>query len=84
MKEVKPKYNPEAMEAKIQGRIKLEAVVLETGEVGDVEIIESLDKVYGLDDEAVKCLTQWLFEPGTKDGKPVAVRVEVEMSFTLK
>jgi TonB family protein len=84
VKEVKPKYNPEAMEAKIQGRIKLEAVVLETGEVGDVEIIESLDKVYGLDDEAVKCITQWLFEPGTKDGKPVAVRVEVEMSFTLK
>jgi TonB family protein len=84
VKEVKPKYTPEAMEAKIQGSIKLEAVVLATGEVGDVDIIESLDKVYGLDDEAVKCMSQWRFEPGTKDGKPVAVRVEVEMSFTLK
>ena len=84
VKEVKPKYTPEAMEAKIQGVVKLEAVVLETGAVGDVDIIESLDKVYGLDDEAVKCVSQWRFEPGTKDGKPVAVRVEVEMSFTLK
>ncbi len=72
------------MRARIEGWVKLEAVVLETGEVGDVDVIESLDKVYGLDDEAVKCMRQWRFEPGTKDGKPVAVRVEVEMSFTLK
>ena len=84
VKEVKPKYTPEAMRARIEGWVKLEAVVLETGEVGDVDVIESLDKVYGLDDEAVKCMSQWRFEPGTKDGKPVAVRVEVEMSFTLK
>jgi hypothetical protein len=27
---------------------------------------------------------QWEFEPGTKDKKPVAVRIEVEMTFTLK
>jgi len=84
VKEVKPKYPPEAMEAKIQGTVMLEAVVLATGEVGDIEVIESLDKVYGLDDEAVKSLSQWRFDPGTKDGKPVAVRVEIEMSFTLK
>ncbi len=84
VKEVKPKYTPEAMEAKIQGSVRLEAVVLATGEVGDVEVIESLDKVYGLDEAAIQALKQWRFDPGTKDGKPVAVRVEVEMSFTLK
>jgi hypothetical protein len=27
---------------------------------------------------------QWLFKPGTKDGKPVAVQVSVEINFTLK
>ena len=58
--------------------------MLENGVVGDVEIVESLDKVYGLDDQAIKAIRQWTFEPGTKDGKPVAVRVEVEMTFTLK
>lgn len=82
--EVKPKYTPEAREAKIQGTVLLEAVVLETGAVGEVKIVRSLDSVYGLDDEAVKAMKQWRFKPGTKDGKPVAVRVEVEMSFTLK
>jgi TonB family protein len=82
--EVKPHYTPEAMEARIQGSLKLEAVVLDTGDVGDVEVTQSLDDIYGLDNEAVKALKQWRFEPGTKDGKPVAVLIEVEMSFTLK
>ena len=82
--EVKPNYTREAMEARIQGNVRLEAVVLTTGEVGDVEVTQSLDTVYGLDDEAVKAISQWRFEPGTKDGKAVAVRVEVEMTFKLK
>lgn len=84
IKEVKPQYTPEAKEARIQGTVWLEAVVLDTGEVGDVTVLKSLDTVYGLDDAAVVAIRQWLFEPGKKDGKPVAVRVEVEMSFTLK
>jgi protein TonB len=82
--DVKPQYTPEAMDARIQGTVRLEAVVLDSGQVGDVEVTQSLDTVYGLDAEAVKAMRQWQFEPGTKDGKPVAVRVEVEMSFTLK
>ena len=82
--DVKPQYTPEAMQARIQGTVWLLAVVLTTGEVGEVEVTQSLDTVYGLDDEAVKALRQWRFEPGTKDGKAVAVRVEVEMTFKLK
>jgi hypothetical protein len=29
-------------------------------------------------------MKQWQFKTGTKDGKTVAVRVEVKMRFTLK
>jgi bla regulator protein BlaR1 len=82
--EVKPKYTPEAMQARIQGSIWLAVVVLETGNVGDVTITQSLDKEYGLDDEAVNTVKQWRFKPGTKDGKAVAVQVEIEMTFKLK
>ena len=82
--EVKPDYTREAMEAGIQGRVSLQAVVLESGLVGDVDVVDSLDTVYGLDDQAVKAIRQWQFEPGTKDGKPVAVQVEVEFTFKLK
>jgi protein TonB len=58
--------------------------VLESGGVGDVTVTESLDPVYGLDDAAVTAAKQWRFEPATKDGKPVTVAVDVEMTFTLK
>jgi protein TonB len=82
--EVKPNYTPEAMQARIQGSIWLSVVVLATGAVGEVTITKSLDKQYGLDDEAVKTVRQWRFKPGMKDGKPVAVRVDIEMTFKLK
>jgi TonB family protein len=82
--DVKPRYTREALDAKIQGSVGLEAVVLETGAVGEVTVVRSLDSVYGLDDQAVLAMKQWRFEPGTKDKKPVAVRVEVEMTFRLK
>lgn len=84
IREVKPQYTIEAKRAKIQGSVWLQAVVLKDGSVGDVTVTKSLDTVYGLDDEAVKAMKQWLFSPGTKDEKPVAVQIEVEMTFTLK
>jgi protein TonB len=58
--------------------------VLDDGTVGDVTVSRSLDSVHGLDEQAVKAMKQWLFDPGKKDGKAVRVRVTVEMTFTLK
>ncbi|MGE5359688.1 MAG: energy transducer TonB [Bacteroidales bacterium] len=82
--ETKPAYTAEAMRQKLQGRITLSAVVLPDGSVGDVAIVDSLDKQYGLDDEAVKALRQWRFRPGSKDGRSVAVRTRVELTFSLR
>jgi len=84
VKEMKPRYTADAMRAKIQGDVRLEAVVLASGAVGDVKITKSLDKELGLDDQAIATVKKWEFKPGTKDGKPVAVRVEIEMTFKLK
>jgi protein TonB len=84
VKDVKPEYTREAREARIQGNVMLDAVVLKDGTVGDVTVTKSLDKEHGLDDQAVKAMKQWQFKPGTKDGKPADVRISVEMSFTLK
>jgi TonB family protein len=84
VKETKPGYTPEALHARIEGFVRLEAVVLPSGKVGNVKITQSLDKEYGLDDRAVAAVKQWQFEPGRKDGKAVPVRIEIEMSFTLK
>ena len=82
--EVKPQYTPEAMQAKIEGTVFMKAVVRTDGTPADIEITESLDTEYGLDKQAVTALSQWRFEPGLKDGKPVPVLVTVEMRFWLK
>jgi TonB family protein len=80
--EVKPQYTAEAKKAKIQGTVTLECVVKTDGTVGEVEVITSLDA--GLEQEAIKAVKQWRFEPGTKDGKPVPVLITLEMTFTLR
>jgi protein TonB len=80
--EMKPDYTPEAKAARIQGTVGLDTVVLADGTVGDVTVAKSLDTVNGLDQQAVKAMKQWRFKPGRKDGKPVAVLVAVEMTFT--
>jgi periplasmic protein TonB len=84
IKEVKPNYTGEAMRAKIQGEVWMEAVVMPDGSVGQVSITRSLDSAFGLDDEAVRTVKQWRFAPGTRMGQPVAVLVEVQMTFTLR
>jgi protein TonB len=84
MKDVKPAYTTEAMRAKIQGTVLLEAVVDERGLVSDVRVIRSLDRLYGLDQEAIKAARQWLFRPARdRDNKPVAIIVQLELDFRL-
>jgi protein TonB len=37
----------------------------------------------GLDEKAIEAAKQWLFEPAKKDGRPVAVRAQIEVKFSL-
>ena len=82
--EVKPRYTAEAIRARIEGTVTMSTIVRTNGTPTDIEVTTSLDTTYGLDDQAVAALKQWRFEPGRKDGKPVNVRVSIEMRFSLK
>jgi protein TonB len=84
LREVKPAYTSDAMRAKVQGTVLLQCVVRPDGTVGDVEIVKSLDPVFGLDQEAVKAARQWLFRPGTRFGEAVPVLITIELTFTLR
>jgi TonB family protein len=76
-----PSYTPEAKEAKIQGTVTLTLVVNSLGRPDDIKVTQSLDA--GLDANAVAAVSQWLFAPGMKDGKPVDVAVTIEVNFKL-
>lgn len=81
--EVKPQYTRDAMRARIEGVVVLEAVVLVDGSVEHVRVVKSLDPEHGLDRAAVDAVKQWRFKPATKDGEAVPVVVTVEMSLRL-
>src|SRR5262245_58480680 len=61
-----------------------QCVVKADGTVGDVEVLRSLDKTFGLDQEAIQAAKAWQFEPGTRNGEPVPVLVTIELTFTLR
>ena len=84
IREVKPQYTADAMRAKVQGTVLIQAVVMPDGTVGNVEVVRSLDQTFGLDQEAVKAAKQWRFVPGTRFGRPVPVLVTIELTFTLR
>ncbi len=81
-----PKYTSEAMRAKIQGDVELEATVGVDGKLTNIVITKSLDKVNGLDQIAIETAKTWLFKPGIlkATGEKVPVRVTLQMSFTLR
>jgi len=84
IREVKPGYTSEAMRARIQGTVRLQAIVSPDGSVSAARVIRSLDAVFGLDQEALKTVKQWHFVPGTLAGRAVPVLIEVELTFTLR
>jgi protein TonB len=84
VREVSPRYTAEAMRARIEGVVHLEAVVRSDGTVGRVRVRRSLDAAVGLDDEAVTAVRAWRFTPALRRGQPVDVVVPVEVAFTLR
>ena len=84
LREVKPQYTSDAMRAKVQGTVLVECVVRQDGSVGDVQVVRSLDPVFGLDQEAIKAAKQWRFQPGTRMGEAVPVLITIELTFTLR
>ena len=80
---MKPRYTSEALERKIQGAVWLDVVVMRDGCAGAVRVARSLDPG-GLDEEAIRAIRQWRFEPGRLSGVPVDVQVTVVMDFSIR
>lgn len=61
--ERKPQYTADAIRAKAEGTIRLEATVLVDGAVGTVRLVRTLDESFGLDQKAVEAVRGWRFRP---------------------
>lgn len=79
IRKVDPAYEAGAMRERIEGVVMLAALVLRDGSVANIRVVKGLDA--RLDTSAVAALTQWRFEPATRDGRPVELEVLVQIPF---
>jgi periplasmic protein TonB len=77
--QVDPEYSAEALRAGVNAMVALRIVVNSAGKPTGIRVIK--DAGYGLEEKAVEAIRQWKFKPGTKDGKPVAVEIAIQIEF---
>jgi TonB family protein len=82
LRQVRPNYTSEAMRRKIQGTVILDVIVGRDGVPSDIRVARSLD-ADGLDEEAVRAVRQWRFNPGRIGETPVDVLVRIVLDFHI-
>ena len=76
-----PEYSEEARKSKYQGVVVLWLVIGPDGRPHEIRVARPLGM--GLDEKAIEAVRTWRFDPARKDGQPVAVQMNVEVSFRL-
>ena len=75
-------YPESAVEEGVEGRVFVQFVVNEDGTTGNVVVQKGIGA--GLDEEAVRVVSEAKFTPGMQDGEPVKVRMVMPITFKLK
>lgn len=78
-REVDPAYPTQLMRQNVGGTVILYAVIHADGSVGSVRVLQSADQ--RLDRFASEAVSQWKFEPATKNGMPVDVEATFKIPF---
>ena len=74
-----PEYSEAALKAGFQGTCVLSLVVDKNGKPESITVSRSLGM--GLNEKSIEAVQNWTFEPARKNGKPVAVRISVVITF---
>jgi TonB family protein len=89
---VDPEYADQARRKRLQGKIVLSLTVDNKGRPQDVRVLDSLSETVDkklqaaaldLDENAVKAVKQYRFDPASFQGKPVSVETTVEVSYPI-
>ena len=83
IKMVKPSYPEIARKAGVEGKVILQIVVDERGNVLEAQVIVAQPPGI-FEDAAIEAIMQWKFKPAKQRDKPIKVRMGQTMDFTLK
>ena len=81
LRDVRPLYPPDAMNARVQGVVIIEATIDAAGMVRETRVLRSIPM---LDQAAVDAVQQWQFAPTYLNGEAVPVIMTVTVNFTLQ
>jgi protein TonB len=75
-----PDYPPLAKMARIQGTVRLEAIISKDGTIQELKLVSGHPLLVKAAEEAVQ---RWRYQPTLLNGEPVEVVTEIEVNFTL-
>ena len=81
LRKVDPKYIAAAAAERVEGKVRLWAVIRKDGRVESVGLVRHLDE--RLDRSAQEALGKWIFDPAMRNGIPVDVDAVFEIPFLL-
>jgi TonB family protein len=81
LRRVLPKYPLLARQARIEGEVVLDALILSDGTVGEVRVVRGLP--LGCTQAAIEALRRWSFRPGERDGVAVDARFTLTVDFRI-
>ena len=78
--QARPTYPPLARQARIQGTVRLEAVISKNGAIEELKVVSGHPLLIQAAQAAV---LQWRYEPTLLNGVPVEVITTIDVNFTL-
>jgi TonB family protein len=76
-----PGYSKQGKDQRVEGTVIVRMIVNSDGTTEDPQVVRPLG--FGLDEEAVKAVKKWRFDPATRGKKPVRVLIGIEVNFHL-
>jgi protein TonB len=79
---IEPRYPRKAARSKIEGWVKLEFTITESGTVSDPVVVDSSPR-RTFDRSALQSIRKWRFQPRVVDGRPVQRKASQVIEFRL-
>jgi TonB family protein len=79
---INPKYPSSAIERGIEGKVIVNALISESGDVEDVVVVQGL--AGGFNEATMRAVRQWKYEPAVKDGQKVKVWKPITITFKTR
>lgn len=76
-----PEYPQIAVMARIQGMVRLQAIVGQDGTIQDLKVLSGPAMLLK---SSVEAVSKWRYQPTVLKGKPVEVETEIDVNYALK